>query len=147
MNKVKLFSGKIKNKKKFHISIGHSTSIGNIQIFEDTSENKEFDIESNFVIAEEFNNNNLKFYAIIEFEKPILCYKNAIYIASKLDSDINKNLCRIAFNGRVFDPTLDVSKLKIFKYKEKLFDIDRIVDDKKLIGKNLIQKNKNLGIL
>jgi selenocysteine-specific elongation factor len=101
MKKIKLFTGKIENKKKFHISIGHSTCIGRIQIFEDKKNEDSFNIDSDyFNIANELLNNG-KYYAIVEFEKPILCYKNSIYIASKLDTDINKNVCRIAFHGEV----------------------------------------------
>jgi len=40
-----------------------------------------------------------QYYAIIELEKPILCPSYSLLIASKLDKDITKKECRLAFQG------------------------------------------------
>jgi selenocysteine-specific elongation factor len=37
----------------------------------------------------------------LELEKPLLASENALIIASKLDSDLEANVCRIAFYGHI----------------------------------------------
>ena len=37
---------------------------------------------------------------LLEFESAVAVVPNCIVIGSKLDTDINANLCRLAFNGR-----------------------------------------------
>ena len=39
-------------------------------------------------------------FVLLEFETAVAVVPNCIVIGSKLDTDINANLCRLAFNGR-----------------------------------------------
>ncbi len=53
-----------------------------------------------------------KFYwAIIEFEKPLIATKGSLMIGSKFDTDITANQCRLAFYGNIMDN--DCSSLKV----------------------------------
>ena len=74
-------------------------------------------------------------------------------IGSRLDTDIHANTCRLAFYGHVLDGFTDVdylnkelpSKLRIYKRKEKIGFIDRVVDSQTIIGKDLFQKETNIN--
>ena len=70
-----------------------------------------------------------------------------------MDTDIHANTCRLAFYGHVLDGFTDSdyltkdlpSKLRIYKRKEKIGFIDRVVDGQTLIGKDLFQKETNIN--
>ena len=40
----------------------------------------------------------------VQFERPIICTGDALFIGSKLDLDVNTQSCRIAFHGRLLNP-------------------------------------------
>ena len=86
-------------------------------------------------------------------ESTIACQLQSILIGSRLDTDIHANTCRLAFYGHVLDGFTDPdyatkelpTKLRIYKRKEKIGSIDRIVDGQTLIGKDLFQKETNIN--
>jgi selenocysteine-specific elongation factor len=93
------------------------------------------------------------FQALIELETPIACQLQSILIGSRLDTDIHVNTCRLAFYGHVIDGFVDVdyskkdlpTKLRVYKRKEKVGYIDRLVDSQTLIGKDLFRKETNMN--
>ena len=93
----------------------------------------------------------LKQYALIELERPVICSATSLLIGSKLDTDINANTCRLAFYGKLLeiftDPaytTKDLPKLKVYKMKSREGQVDRVMDEYSLIGKNLFKKETNI---
>ena len=40
-------------------------------------------------------------YALLEFESPLVCVKGVTVIGSRMDADIHKNTCRLAFHGTI----------------------------------------------
>lgn len=42
-------------------------------------------------------------WALLEFERPVTCPTLCLVIGSKLDTDINANACRLAFQGRLLE--------------------------------------------
>lgn len=90
---------------------------------------------------------------MIELESTITCPLRSILIGSRLDTDIHSNTCRLAFYGHVLTGFTDPdytnkdlpSKLRIYKRKEKIGFVDRIVDSQSLIGKDLFRKETNIN--
>ncbi|KAJ3337979.1 hypothetical protein HDU93_000242 [Gonapodya sp. JEL0774] len=86
-------------------------------------------------------------YMLIEFEKPVAAPRRALVIGSRLDMDINTPSCRLAFSGHIIDAitTTDyrityLPALRIFKRKRREGIIDRVVDDRHIIGRGLLKK-------
>ncbi|CAM4758141.1 unnamed protein product [Rotaria magnacalcarata] len=162
VNKVKHFKHDIESRTKFHITCGHATVMGKIVLFLDhsTEENNNDDqfnygkeYEATDQYSSEHSTENKHIYALIELESPIACQLQSIMIGSRLDTDIHANTCRLAFYGHVLDGFIDTdylnkelpSKLRVYKRKEKVGFIDRVVDDQTIIGKDLFQKETNIN--
>ncbi|KXS20666.1 P-loop containing nucleoside triphosphate hydrolase protein [Gonapodya prolifera JEL478] len=86
-------------------------------------------------------------YALIEFEKPVTAPRQALVIGSKLDMDIHSSSCRLAFSGTIHEAISGadfhksyLQSLRIFKRKRREGTIDRIVDERHLIGRGLLKK-------
>ena len=70
-------------------------------------------------------------WAILHFQIPVFCPLNSLIIGSRLDTDIQSNTCRLAFSGRIvqsFDPKKDISRIKIYNWKEKTGIVNRLGD-------------------
>lgn len=85
-------------------------------------------------------------YVLLEFEKPIQCPLGSVLIGSKLDTDVHTASCRLAFQGRLltaidWSSPEDRAKLKVVKRKEKVGTIDRVVDDRTLIVRDMFGKD------
>ena len=93
------------------------------------------------------NPENQEIYALLEFtnNKPMLCFKNSLIIASKLDIDLNhtSNSCRLAFHGNILQIN---AKPKIYKLKSKTGVVDRLHEAEILIVKNMFKKETNLDV-
>jgi len=89
-------------------------------------------------------------FAVLEFEKPVQAPLQSILIGSRLDADIHQNSCRIAFQGRLVtgikwsDP-VERSKLKVYKLKERVGSIDRVADERTIIGRDLFTKGTDMS--
>lgn len=90
-------------------------------------------------------------FALLEFEKPVTCCESCLVIGSKLDSDINANICRIAFNGVLLKSYTDskyreteLAEVKIFKTKCREGQVERVNDANTLIAKNMFKKETNI---
>ncbi|XP_013774468.1 selenocysteine-specific elongation factor-like [Limulus polyphemus] len=90
-------------------------------------------------------------FVLLEFERPVLVPHGALFIGSKLDSDIHANICRLAFYGYVQELFTDIKytenglpNLKIYKQKMKEGVVERIVNDQEVIGKSLFKKETNI---
>ena len=72
-------------------------------------------------------------FALLEFEKPIVCPPQCKVIGSRLDSDAFSNTCRIAFHGTLIESITQkdyeaslLPRLKIFKCKKREGIVDRV---------------------
>lgn len=118
VNRIKHFKSNIETGSKFHISIGHETLIGKVELFglaesdmkSEASQNL-FDFNQEYTYLNELDSISqdkkiIKHFALIDFTHEnnsdgVLCVLNSLLIGSKLDTDIHLNQCRIAFYGRV----------------------------------------------
>ena len=93
----------------------------------------------------------VKQFAVVQFEKPIVCQNHCLVIGSKLDTDIHANVCRIAFHGKLLDGFTDskqmasvMPKLKVYKTKVREGLVERATSAHEVIGKNLFKKETNI---
>ncbi|KAL9647585.1 hypothetical protein ABK040_006941 [Willaertia magna] len=155
-SKIRFFKKEVKGGSKYHISIGHETIMGVITFLirnkKEGLSSDEFDSSVEYLTLEDLEDNTHEtkdIFVKIDFEQPTTCYINSHYIASKLDTDINANTCRLAFHGKILKmwnkesmSKVQLSKiLPVFKYKEKTAIVDRVLDETSLIGKNLLTKD------
>lgn len=170
--KIPYYKGSIASKAKFHITVGHETVMGKIQVFGalQTTTDKEFSFDNEYVYQEELfdvtkaesadSGNDLqeKYFPqqqwlLIEFEKPVICPEHSLVIGSRLDTDIHLNMCRIAFHGKVLVPLLDknysetfLPKLQVYKTKFKEGIVERMLDEYSVIGRSLFKKETNIQL-
>ena len=90
--------------------------------------------------------------ALFKFDVSVLIPDDSIYIASKLDADESMQGCRIAFHGTVLEvvengDNFQKTTLKVFKRKQKIGVIDRVVSDNEAICKNLFKGNFDMNKL
>ena len=74
-------------------------------------------------------------------------------LGSKLDTDIHKNICRLAFDGKLLHSftdkdyqTTELSKLRIYKNKKKEGQVERCVNDYEVVAKNMFKKETNIHL-
>ncbi|KAL1456366.1 hypothetical protein WDU94_001099 [Cyamophila willieti] len=109
---------------------------------------QQFDINDNFLFINEISreDNQEIYFALLEFEKPILAPPNSLIIGSKLDTNMHSASCRLAFHGHMqhslVEKNYDLSSLKIYTNKIKTGQLDRIVNPGEIICKNLFGKNQ-----
>jgi len=144
LNRIVFFKLPIKTGAKFHVTVGHNTVMATFTFFGENIDSP-FDFEKEYSFKNEFQTSSI--YALIHFETPIFCPMESLLIASKLDVDINVNMCRLAFSGKVIHPIQENLKiLKIYKMKIKTGDIDRVFSKDTLIAKNLFRKETNMNL-
>ncbi|RZF44218.1 hypothetical protein LSTR_LSTR003858 [Laodelphax striatellus] len=163
LNFIKYFKSHLNSHTKFHISIGYETVIARVTIFRScTVEDSNFDVGKEYVYVKEFchvdtngkevDDMKFKHFMLIEFETAVLTTPNCLVIGSRLDMDMHKNNCRLAFWGSLilgftdknYSKT-DLPNLRIFSSKTKVGTIDRVVDRYTVIGKNIFKKDTNLA--
>ncbi|KAL9982146.1 hypothetical protein ACROYT_G010955 [Oculina patagonica] len=146
---IPYYKGAITSKSKFHITIGHETVMGKLQVFglppeqsvNPSQESNIFDISKEYVFQEEVVDQSKHFgstaedenadseikpfsnqqWLFIEFEKPVTCPEHCLVIGSRLDTDIHLNLCRIAFHGRLLVPVTDKNFKETFLPQLKIY--------------------------
>lgn len=112
----------------------------------------DFDFNRDYAYQDELKDDKANSqFALLEFEHPVTCSPKCLIIASKLDTDIHSNTCRLAFHGRVIEAVSDVKyaanflpKLKVYKNKSREGVVERKVDDYAVICKGLFKKESNL---
>lgn len=153
-NIIKYFKHSIESKAKFHITIGYATVLAQITIFKRNGDDIAFDIEGKYQFVESIELDGFddvkydKYFVLLHFESPIYAINNSIVIASKLDMDIHKNTCRLAFWGRLLHYSKEkdfLNNVHIYNYKQKTGIIDRIVDGYNIIVKNMFKKETDLA--
>jgi selenocysteine-specific elongation factor len=168
---IPYYKGEVRSKAKFHISLGHETVMARITIFsrprvEGTSPSPpthtpqsagfNFDVEYKYEECHSSSdpaNKDLDKFVLLEFERAVAVVPGCIVIGSRLDSDINANLCRLAFHGRAHWQSADkqyakteLPKLKIYKDKAREGTAERAANEYEVIVRDLFKKETSLDL-
>lgn len=133
IQKVKYFKHEIKSKTKYHLSIGHETVMGLIFLLKASA--------NGFELVDYYEEGCLCW---IQFESLIPLPAKAMLIASRLDFPQDTKECRIAFHGIPKDVHFD--KSKVFVWKKKIGQVDRIMDDFCVLIRGLAGKESKLDL-
>lgn len=165
VSKIPYFKGKCETKSKFHITVGHETVMAKLTFFGPQNReapDSQWDLNNEFQYEDELLDETQAFsikdgkkpvtqYLLLEFEKPVTCSDKSLVIGSRLDTDINLNMCRLAFHGNLIESVKQknyhqtfLPSLKIFKMKSKEGIVERMMDDHSVIVKSLFKKETNL---
>lgn len=91
-------------------------------------------------------------FVIMYLEKDVFIKDNSLYIGAKFDLSTDIKECRLAFSGSViFKARVENEKtiasllpIKISRLKEKKGTVEKLVDDRTLLIKNMFKKETNL---
>lgn len=155
IDKISFYKGDINSKSKFHITLGHETVMAKITLFSGNTEKLSFDAEYSYV--ESFDSESTEkpnMFVLLQFEKMVPLLPNCVLIGSRLDTDININMCRLAFHGKVVWKPEDkdnymkseLSKLKVFKNKTRSGIVERATNQQEVIVKDLFKKETNINL-
>lgn len=150
---ISYFKGQCSSRSKFHISVMHETVMAKVNFFK--HDNNSFDINQQYLYVDDIpldDKSDCEYFVLLQFEKPIILKNDALYIGSKLDSDIHANVCRLAFHGKIvyqFNQSnyIDNSlpNLMIYKNKCKEGIVERASNEYEVIVKNLFKKESNIN--
>jgi selenocysteine-specific elongation factor len=167
---IPYYKGEVRSKAKFHISLGHDKVMARITIFsrpKKAQNNSSPGVEltgSGFNFDEEYKfeechtsadpaNQEVDKFALLEFERAVAVVPGCIVIGSKLDSDINANLCRLTFHGRARWQTGDkhyakteLPRLKVYKDKSREGTAERAANEYEVIVRDLFKKETSLDL-
>ncbi|KAL5479988.1 hypothetical protein EMCRGX_G023601 [Ephydatia muelleri] len=168
---------------KFHITIGHETVMAKTTFFgceQPPLSANTFDVSRSYCFQEQMLESAGKLtkassvaqpssvessvvsgsqtqYALLEFEKPVICAANSLVIGARLDIDayiqycVCLNTCRIAFHGVLLHSSEDLEyqksflpQLKVYKLKTKEGVVERIQDEKTVIGRGLFKRETKI---
>eukprot|EP00731_Ephydatia_muelleri_P025051 Em0017g134a len=172
---------------KFHITIGHETVMAKTTFFgceQPPSSANTFDVSRSYLFQEQMLESAGKLtkassvaqpssvessvvsgsqtqYALLEFEKPVICAANSLVIGARLDIDayiqycvclcVCVNTCRIAFHGVLLHSSEDLEyqksflpQLKVYKLKTKEGVVERIQDERTVIGRGLFKRETKI---
>lgn len=146
---------------KFHISFGHETCMATLTFFsvhrDLIRDENDFDTNLEYSYREELIEDETtadeQFYALLEFGKLVYAMPKCLVIGSKLDMDVHTSSCRLAFSGSLLFPLNTASykktvlpTIKVFKIKRKEGLVDRMVNEKEVIVKNMFKKESNIEV-
>ncbi|XP_062550434.1 selenocysteine-specific elongation factor [Armigeres subalbatus] len=149
LNIIKYYKGPLKHKAKFHLTCGYETVMATITLFKGSG--TDFTVCEQYEFLEELDQSSIDemvpVFALLEFERPIQAVPNALVIGSRLDIDIHSNSCRLAFHGHLAYSCVDkeysttfLPQLQIYKEKQKVGSVQRVVNDMELIAAGLFKK-------
>ncbi len=142
---------------RFHISIGHETVMAKATFFASPESSFNYDREypyQEFLLPPTATSEPpLHQFALLELEKEVVCPPGAQVVGSRLDCDAYSNMCRIAFHGSIAECITDkeyamrvLPNLKIFKSKCREGIVDRVQDERTVIGKALFKKETKMDL-
>ena len=153
VNKIPYYKNQIKSGMVYHITSGHQTVMGKLRLFLKERENPSTDGEFLEDLSEYQNNPTQKakyeVFALLELETPLLASMDAVIICSKLDTDLEANVCRFALWGRVLESYAfkDLAQnVRIFRIKKREGKIEKVVDSYTLLIKDLFKKETNISL-
>ncbi|RHZ34106.1 hypothetical protein DYB26_012043 [Aphanomyces astaci] len=87
-------------------------------------------------------------FVLLQLDREVLCPPRSHVVCSRLDTDVNKHVCRIAFHGRV-DAVIEnvATSVRIGKVKERRGVVDKTLDDPAVvIIKEIFRKETNWDV-
>ncbi|RHY29671.1 hypothetical protein DYB32_004968, partial [Aphanomyces invadans] len=166
VHQIRFFSLPCPSGSKLHVTVGHTTVMAKATFFYNkmhcASDNPPFDpaIEYSYLpvldplsgsAASEGNSPHLAPSAVLvllQLDRPVLCPPHSHVVCSRLDTDVNRQVCRIAFHGRV-DATIEdvAASIRIGKVKERRGVVDKSLDDPSVvIVRDLFRKETNWDV-
>lgn len=149
-HRIAYFKGKLAAKSRFHISIGHETVMASCTFFRSLVNDAAFSFDAEYEHLDEVDE-GMECFALLTFDRSVICPPSSLYIASRLDADIHANSCRLAFHGRLVHPFVDkdyvhssLAALKVFKMRRRVGQIDRLVDERTIVAHSLFKKETAL---
>jgi selenocysteine-specific elongation factor len=144
VQRIPHFRQEIKTNAKFHVTCGNDTVMGAFIFFSGPTGHFEPGVDYAYEAA---LTDSRPCYALLQLETPICVMIGSLLIASKLDTSADVKTCRLAFHGDVelLNPVLDPSFLKIYKVKERVGAVERIVNEREAIGKQLFSKESDVS--
>lgn len=167
LQKIPYFKGKYDTGAKFHVSIMHDTVMAKCSFFASLNTalkidaqddpSSEFNFDEDYLHLSEIPDSDSpesllisSVFALLQFEKPVILNKDSTYIASRLETNIHDNVCRLAFHGKILcamsNSTVDLSRLRVYKEKSREGVVDRMVNDQQVIVRDLFKKETNLQV-
>ncbi len=164
LQKIRHFKTPIISGSRFHITIGHETITGRLDLFSPISFTPDtpFSFSEEYIHVDEFDEASLiPTYALIDFtpghdsdtSSSVLCVEQQLLIGSRLDADVHLNQCRIAFHGKAIHLFInktfrekELAELRVFKEKRREGMVERKHDESTIIGKGLFKKETNLDL-
>ncbi len=83
-------------------------------------------------------------FCLLTLEKPLYANIGSTLVGYKFDGDINDNVCRLAFYGKII-VQVEQKDLKLYKFKNKEGEIEKLVDNYMVIVKNLFKKDVDIN--
>jgi len=159
VKRIAFFKGEISSKAKFHISLGHETVLAKVTLFTGQMAGEGLDFTQEFLYQESIDPDltaapGEKQFALLEFERMVPLVPGCVLIGSRLDTDINTSMCRLAFHGKVVWHARDkvdymkneLSMLKVYKNKGKEGVVERAVNEQEVIVRDLFKKETNIDL-
>ena len=157
IQRISFFKGDINSKTKFHISMGHETVMGKLSLFSTSAmEDGELDVSKEYSHEDslDVDCDKRKYFALIEFERMVPLLPDSMLIGSRLDTDTNINMCRLAFHGQVVWRPQDkdnyakteLHRFKVFKFKTRTGVVERASNEQEVIVKDLFKKETNIDL-
>jgi len=160
--RIKFFKGDIQSKAKFHISLGHETVMAKITLFAlKCGQAAEFSLSHEYEHLESLEREQgqgtaeAQVFVLLELERCVAVVPGCVVIGSRLDTDINANMCRLAFHGTAVwlatskDRSLvakELEGLRVAKLKSREGIVERLQNEQEVIVKDLFKKETNLTL-
>jgi len=163
MERIQFFKGEVKSKAKFHISLGHETVLAKLTLLHggvsSSSAKDTFDFSPEYHYQELVEDGGEAVqggqYVLLELERCVPVVPGAVLIGSRLDTDPNSGLCRLAFHGKVLwmasnkereKVAGELVQLKVAKDKQKQGVVERASNSQEVIVKDLFKKETNIAL-
>ena len=83
-------------------------------------------------------------WALLQLEHPVYAPLGSLIIGSQLSGAASEGTCRIAFYAKVIESITDKEVLKVYKPKERIAVVNRVVSEYEVIGNELLEKGGNI---
>ncbi|KAH8052197.1 hypothetical protein JL722_10297 [Aureococcus anophagefferens] len=163
VRKVRFFRGPCDTDRKFHVTLGHTTTLATAYFFgaaELAARPKPAEPPTAFDSSREYRpaNDEPLQWCLLKFETRVRCQLDALVIGSNLEADALADKCRIAFHGKLVervDGDAFATKVKLYKLKRKEGLVAKLGDPcvdvtgarvvKDVVGKDLFKKETNMA--
>ena len=152
LQKVRYWKHEIKSKMKYHVTVGHLTTMAKLFLLKGKSEGPLVlgeTYESVDEIGESEKEIDSHVHAVLFLEKPCYLREESFFIGSRLELSIDTKECRMAFCGtaqhlRMIDEGAELDDITLTKAKKKEGVIERVANDGGLIMKDMFTKESKL---